>query len=149
MSMLSCECYCDSADWYWRCGDEDVSPLDTKKARKCTSCGALIPVGADCLTLDRWRDPRGEYEEQRFGDEVPLAPYFFCPACAEIYQNLTASGLCVVLGDMREALREYWHMTGFDPEKYKSADSAADHGANPSTPRGAQQKAPATSQAAE
>lgn len=144
MCMLSCECSGDGADWYWRYDNEDVSPLNTKRARKCASCGALIPVGSDCLTLERWRDPRGEYEEQRFCDEVPLAPYFFCPDCAEILFNLTATGLCVVLGDMREALREYWRMTGFDPAKY-----AADHGVAPSTSRGAQQNTPATSQAAE
>lgn len=145
MGMLSCGFDSDCVDWYWRCDNEDVSPLDTKKPRKCASCGAVIPVGANCLPLERWRDPRGVYEEERFCDGVPLAPYFFCPDCAEIYLNLSATGLCVEMGNMHDALREYWRMTGFDPAKY----NAPDQGAMPSSPRGARQKSPATSQVAE
>ncbi len=62
-----------------------------------------------------------DYEERRFGDRVYLRDLHLCESCGEIWLNLRAIGLCVTFGDMREALHEYWDMTGFDPAKYQEA----------------------------
>ena len=117
---LSCTCdYCGFA-WYYYSLDlntVDFESLDSKRRKRCESCNEFIEIGADCLSFQRFREPRCYYEEERFGDEVPLADKFLCSKCGEIWLNLTAIGYCLCLGDdMRESLREYWELTGFKPE---------------------------------
>lgn len=97
---------------------EDFAPLDTIRSRKCFSCGRKIKPGDMALMFSRFRRPSSEYEERRFGDEVYLADAYFCEECGEIYFNLTGIGYEVLIGDMREALLEYWEIIGFDPFKY-------------------------------
>ena len=114
--MLSCDCSGDYDYYVEQLGD--FSPLGTVRSRRCSSCNKKIKVGETALCFSSHRSPRCEYEENRFGDEVPLANLFFCESCGEIWLNLNATGLCVTFGDMREALQEYWQMTGFSPDKY-------------------------------
>lgn len=124
MMTLSCDCgYGDYDQWFIPA--DAFSVLDTKRSRKCPSCEQRIPVGATVLPLFCFRVPRGNYEERRFGDEVPMANHYYCEKCAEIYLNLSAVGFCLNMDmDMREKLREYWAKTGFDPKKYPAKEGA-------------------------
>lgn len=67
------------------------------------------------------RYPKNDIEERIYpGNEVPLAKQYFCEECAEIYFNLEAAGYCGLIGeDLHKLLKEYWEMTGFNPNKYK------------------------------
>lgn len=113
---LSCSCGEWDGESWWYEPPDDFSVLDTKRGRRCQSCGEIIPVGASCLKFSRNRPPNGDYEENRFGDEVPLAPEYLCGDCGEIYLNLTDAGYCLALGtDLREDMEEYWERTGFKP----------------------------------
>ena len=72
------------------------------------------------LELYSFRLPRCDFEENFYGDEVPLAPKFLCERCGEILMNLNDAGLCVTLDhSLEDDLREYWEITGFDPQKYQ------------------------------
>jgi len=69
-----------------------------------------------CLKFDCFREPNCDYEESRFGDEVPMAYKYMCESCGEIFLNLADLGYCITLGDnMRDLLMDYWDLTGFDP----------------------------------
>ena len=113
---LSCECHNDDeSDWYWEV-DDDYSKLSTKNRRKCLSCKTPIAVGALSLKVFRFRDPRGRcnyIEESIFGDRVPLAPWFFCETCADLFFNLEELGFCVEMpSNMRELTKEYAELYG-------------------------------------
>ncbi len=115
---LSCSCGHDYDQWYEAA--EDTESLQTVRSRKCWSCDKRISSGEEVLACYCFRAPRCDYEESRFGDGVPQATQFLCASCAEIFQNLSAAGFCMNLGDsMDECLREFWKMTGFDPTKYQ------------------------------
>jgi len=114
--MLSCSCDTDYCDWFYY-SPEDFTELKTKRRRRCISCNRLIWLGNPCLQFERYRDPRGYYEENRFGDEVPMSAVYMCDECGEIFLNLTAIGYCINLGGhMKDALEEYWDITGFEPK---------------------------------
>lgn len=115
VDMFSCECECeyDSNNWYYSQPD-DFSLLEAKRRKRCCSCGELISIGACCVKFERDRSPRSDIEERLYGDEVPLAPYFMCENCGEIYFNLSETGCCIRLGsNMHELLSEYWNIAGF------------------------------------
>lgn len=118
---ISCGCGGDY-DWFYIPSDW-FAPLDKKRARRCISCQKKIKIGEDCLKLNRYRTPNCDYEEKRFGDEVPLADKYYCEECGEIFLNLTAYGYCVYVGEenIREDLRAHWDATGFSPEKEDAA----------------------------
>ena len=115
--MISCDCSGDFDNWVEQYG-EDFLTLDTIRSRKCASCGEKIEVGEEALHFLSYRQPRSDYEERRFGESVSMANLYLCESCGEIWLNLNAIGLCVTFGDMRDAQKEYWELTGFDPEKY-------------------------------
>ena len=101
-------CYCgDDYDWYYT-GPEDFSTLATKRARRCCSCKAKIPVGGECARFERFRCAENDIEERIWGDSVQLADRFMCEACAGLYFSLEELGFCINLGDnMRELVRDY------------------------------------------
>ena len=72
---LSCSCgdY-DGSSWYYEYGN-DFTKLQTKRSRKCCSCGEKIKPGDDCMKFDRHKSPDSDIEERIYGDEVPLAAY--------------------------------------------------------------------------
>jgi len=118
--MLSCEC----GEWDGEPGTwaydppNDFSKLETKRARRCSSCNELIKVGADCLKFSRVRSAYTEIEERICGEEINMAPLFMCERCGEIYLNLEDAGYCLFPDEeMTEALEEYWELTGFTPIK--------------------------------
>lgn len=123
---LSCGCHVgfdpsDLDEWWEYCPDgEDVFPAYRKRRARCKSCNALVGPGDDVLLFSRYRRAKNEIEERIHSDNpIDIAPLFHCGRCAEIFLSLAALGYCVQPEDnMEDSLREYWKMTGFDPEKY-------------------------------
>ena len=105
---LSCECGdWDGDEWWWHA--DDYSTLDTKRRRRCISCKDMIAVGSIVAKFLRGRIPRNDIEERIHGEEeVPIAPWFMCERCADIYFSLAELGYCVSLhDDMRDLVKEY------------------------------------------
>ena len=111
---MSLSCSCDDFElsgdsWlYYQPSDFDV--LNTRKRKRCCSCGDLIGIGHDCVEFPRVRGTRGEYEERRFGDcgEIELASWWMREDCGGLYFSLTELGYCITLGDdMRSLVAEY------------------------------------------
>lgn len=124
--VLSCDCNYIYEDYVWYTeGPSNFHQFNMngeyKRRKRCCSCHKLIDFGAECIHFDRTRRARGEYEENRFGDEVSMSPIFMCEKCAETYINLYDLGYqCMNPAvDVQEHLEEYWDMTGFNPDKYK------------------------------
>ena len=105
---LSCGCdYDGDAAWYFE--EVGFSTLKTKRGRRCRSCKTLLKLGAECLRLARWRGPRTDVEDRIHGDEVPLAAWYLCERCGDIYSALTDLGFCVDLTEsMDSQLAEYY-----------------------------------------
>lgn len=117
---------CSYADW-----DSDpgswmfYSPEDftvfpgvgkSKRRARCSSCGELIALGAECLEFKRKRNPYTDMEWRICGEEIPMASLWFCAECGEKYLNLEAAGYCLSpTDDMRECMSEYHEITGFVP----------------------------------
>ncbi len=124
--MLSCECdyddYDNDAVWYYNVPEWFQVHLPTRRKR-CKSCGKFIAIGDECLEFERSRDARSEIEERIYGsgwDAVPLASYYHCKDCGEIYLNLSAIGYCIPPDtDMQKALQEYHELSGFKKDVYE------------------------------
>lgn len=109
---LSCECdyehdFCDH-EWLWYTPN-DYGVLSAKRSRKCVSCGDRIEVGAVVACFERRRGARYAVEERLWGDDgVPLASWFHCERCADLFFSITELGYCISLNDdMRELVKEY------------------------------------------
>lgn len=116
---LSCGCgEWDGEGWsYSYCND--LTELKTKRRRRCKSCAKLIDIGSDCLEFNRFQYPQDEIKARIFGEdyEMPLASWFMCKYCGEIYLNLTDIGYCLQIDEnMNDDLAEYHKMTGFVPK---------------------------------
>lgn len=108
---LSCSPHewCGEEGWYYF-PPEDYAPLATKRSRKCCSCHERIPVGVLSTKFLRERCPRNDVEERIYGHagEVPLAPWFMCERCSDLYFSLDELGFAIWLSDdMRELVKEY------------------------------------------
>lgn len=113
--MLSCLCY-EDGDWFYD-PPEDFSVFPHRRRKRCTSCKTLISQGETCLSFKRARSIRSDIEEDIYGTEKPLATWYLCEKCGEIWLNLDAIGYCVNPDeDMGELMREYHEMTGFNPK---------------------------------
>jgi len=117
---LSCECDTDDCAWYF-IGPEDAAenggyaPLATKRSRKCCSCKARIAVGDLSVRFTRFKYAEwGTVEANIYGEggEVPLAEWYMCERCGDLYLSITELGYCIDLGrdDMREIVKEYAEM---------------------------------------
>ena len=109
---LSCSCP-DSDDddvaWVWYSPD-DYTTLETKRRKRCKSCGTLIDVGSIVLKFNRARHPRNDVEERIHGEggEIPMPAWYHCETCADLWFSLTELGFCVAPDeDQRELVREY------------------------------------------
>lgn len=109
---LSCSCQsADDADWWW-VAPEDYDILVAGRARRCKSCGEKIPVGGCVTIFPRERTTSSWVEEKIHGDTLPLAPWYHCERCADLYFSLEELGFCVSPDeDMRELVKEYAEMT--------------------------------------
>lgn len=116
--MLSClsgfdDDYGDG--WYFYIPN-DFSVFDKKRRKRCCSCRKLISLNDICVCFERNRPTRSDVEERIYGDEIPLAPYYLCEKCGEIYYNLHELEYDTPLGEnMQDLLAEYRKMTGFKP----------------------------------
>jgi len=113
---LSCECdYDGDAEWYYNTPD-DYAPLSTKRSRKCCSCKERIAVGDLSLRFSRWKHPEyGSIAEKIYGEgsEIPIADWWMCERCGDLYLSLAELKFCVDPGDdMRELVREYAELYG-------------------------------------
>ena len=111
--MLSCSH--EEGSWYYYHPDK-FGLFQQDKRKRCCSCHKLININDQCVEFIRCRETRSDVEEKIHGDEVPLASYFMCEKCGEIYFNLSNIGYCICLGDnMNELLSEYWKLINFKP----------------------------------
>ena len=114
--MLTCTCNeweGDGPCWF---SPDDFQKLNTSMRKRCWSCGSLINMESECLEFERMRPPRDEIEDRIWGEdgEIPLASYWMCESCGEIYLNLTAIGYCINMdSNMNTLMTEYHEMTGF------------------------------------
>jgi hypothetical protein len=72
------------------------------------------------LEFERGRFPYTDKEEEICGTEIPIPSIYMCGECGETFLNLEATDPPFCLNprdDMRECLKEYWHLTGFTPRK--------------------------------
>ena len=114
--MLSCTCDHHYGEGWHYYPPHDFSRLESKKRKRCCSCGHLIDKMAECLSFRRCRTTESDIEERIYGGEVPLSPWFMCEQCGEIYLNLSEIGYCINLNDnMNDLLIEYWNIVGFKP----------------------------------
>lgn len=77
---------------------------------RCCSCKELIDLDVVAIAFPRWRVPDGIYEESRFGEEgeIPIATWYQCERCADLYFSLEELGYCgQPSADQRELVKEY------------------------------------------
>jgi hypothetical protein len=117
---LSCTCpyedYGDAEWYYWE--PEKFSVLKFFRSKRCVSCQELIPYGSLGLEFNRFRFPLNDIEDRIYGydAEIPLASWYMCESCGEIFLNLTAIGYCFQLCrniDMPGSLKQYQEISGF------------------------------------
>lgn len=94
---LSCSCQGWEGDGWAYTPPDDLCSLETKRARRCKSCGCLIKPGEECIKFLRFRAPSTAVEYKIYGDggQVDIAPWFQCAKCGEQYLNLSALGYCI------------------------------------------------------
>ena len=106
---LSCSCGDDDGcAWYFYI-PSDFSKLETKRSRKCCSCGTKIKPSDDCVEFDRYKGAESEVEERIYGDcgEIPLASWYMCESCGGVYLSATELGMCFDLdGNIKDQVRE-------------------------------------------
>lgn len=118
---LSCSCAeweGEGIGWYYA---EDFTNLNTKTRKRCRSCKQMIEKQATCIEFNRFQYPQNEVQCRIAGDwdvEMPLASWYYCESCGEIFLNLADLGYCIDLDDddMRDLLEEYHHLTGWERE---------------------------------
>lgn len=100
----------DGADWYYY-APSDPAPLATKRARRCCSCKTKIKVGDTAIKFPRYRhasDRCNYIEESIYGDEVPLADWYMCETCGDLYYSITELEFCCDIGeDLKKQIAEY------------------------------------------
>lgn len=112
---LSCSCdYDEGYEWYWS-EPSDYQVLATKRCRKCSSCRNRIAVGELCTEFERTRDSNSDIEESLYGngpDAVPLASFWLCEECSDLWFSLAELGFdCVSPAEnMRQMAAEYASM---------------------------------------
>ena len=100
----------DGCDWWWY-PPADEAPLNTKRSRKCCSCGEKVGVGDTARRILRFRPPT-EFEETRgiACDEVPLADWYLCETCGDLADSLSELGFCYHLGNgesLKQQIADY------------------------------------------
>lgn len=108
---MSIPCSCgDYGDYEWWYEQQDQKPLETKRSRKCCSCGAKIPVGELATEFHRLRTPENEIEERIYGDEIYMSSWYMCETCGDLYESIVELGYCVTL-TKGENMRDLVKMT--------------------------------------
>ena len=110
---LSCDCGYGDYDYYYR-PDNDLTPLESTRRKRCLSCSSVIDHGEECLKFHNWRPTKTDIEESIHGDEVQLANTYMCEECAGLYWALEERGFCIGLGEesMKDMVKEYHDLYG-------------------------------------
>lgn len=89
----------DDPVWWYEQADY-LAPLDTKRSRKCCSCGEKLKIGVQVLKFRRWRNPRNDFYERFYwdGGEVPMGAMYMCEECGSIAVACELSGVSFDLG---------------------------------------------------
>jgi len=113
---LSCGCgEWDGEGWAYYFYDK-FKKLATTRRKRCWSCKVLIDIGSECLEFPRFQHPNDELSAMINGEdcEMPLASWYACESCGEIFLNLNELGYCFNLTeDLRESMEDYHKLTGF------------------------------------
>lgn len=98
----------DSDNWAWQC-NFDITEYTHARGSRCKSCKKMVRKGTECLAFDRLRMPRNEIEERIHGNEVYLAPWYYCERCAYQAVALNALGFTWEVGwdNMQHLVTEY------------------------------------------
>lgn len=107
---LTCADYADGGDGeWWFESNFNLYPLNTKRDRKCCSCGGHIKVGEQCAIVHRSRSPKNDIEERIYSDMVPMATWYLCETCDDLAVSLDELGFCFSLGDepIADQIKEY------------------------------------------
>lgn len=96
MSLFCGDSDRDGAEWWYYYSDQQ-KPLNTKRARCCCSCGNKIKVGDQSLKFAREHAPINDIEERIYGDAVPMATWFMCEECGDLFENIKELGYTVSL----------------------------------------------------
>lgn len=94
---LSCECewYPEPGEWAYY-SPNNYTTLETSRRKRCRSCKELIDIGAIVIAFDRYRVPNHDVEINIYGEdgEIPIAAWYHCEECADLYFSLTELGFC-------------------------------------------------------
>lgn len=83
--MCSCDNEAEPGEILW-CGPQEYSTLQSKRRKRCCSCGELISIGATVCEVSRVKVPDTEIEVRIYGEggEIPIAPKHMCERCADL-----------------------------------------------------------------
>jgi hypothetical protein len=114
---LSCSCgEWDGIGWSYYLPNW-FTKLKTKRRKRCCSCKELINLGSNVLQFHRFRYFQDKVEERIYGyeTEIPIANWYMCEECGEIFLNLLELNFCLHIEDnMKDNLKEYHDMYGND-----------------------------------
>ena len=88
--------------WVWGCV---LKPLETKRSRKCCSCGCVVRQDELTCKVSRHRDSNSEIEDRIYGDNVPMAPWYVCEKCFDLGESLYELRFSFSLGD-RQSIKD-------------------------------------------
>jgi len=94
---LSCSCNEWDGEGTGWITPNNFSELRTKKAQRCKSCRVLIRPGQQVLKFKRIRYPNSEIELKIYNEdtELPMASWYLCSNCGEMFMNFDDLGFCV------------------------------------------------------
>jgi len=106
---ISCSCsdieY--DGDGWWYFNPNDYQPFPKKNKKRCCSCKNHIANGHISTEFKRFRNPLNDVEERIYGDEVPLASWWMCETCSDLYYSITEMGYCVTIGgNLKEEVKD-------------------------------------------
>ena len=102
----------EDAEFYW------YEPTDYKapppgRRRRCRSCQELIDnePGALALEFQRERYPNHDVEIKIYGEgcEIPMASWWLCEPCGDLYFSLVEMGYCGVPNENQHELLAEHH----------------------------------------
>lgn len=110
---LSCDCDYEPEPGdvcWWKA--RDFSTLESKRSKRCCSCGDKIRPGGTVAAFDRYKVPEHQIELNIWGDccdqGPPRATWYMCERCAGLFFSLDELGYCIdIRDDMRELVKEY------------------------------------------
>lgn len=98
---MSLSCSCDSPydgeSFFWRDQYDTTMPVGIRK--RCCSCKDLINISAFATAFPRFRSPLPDAEEAIHDEEVPLANWYLCETCSDLFWSLDALDYCIGLGE--------------------------------------------------